>query len=56
VVELRGAAATVWHLLEEPTSAIELAAAFARADAVDELESSDPLARLAAHDLLTEVP
>ena len=55
VLELEGAVARVWGLLEAPTSLTELAAAFAATDSVAELEESDPLARLVEHDLIREV-
>lgn len=55
VLELDGAEAMIWRLLEAPTSRAELAAALATAGAVDELEGSDPLARLVEHDLIGEV-
>lgn len=56
VVELEGAPAVVWRLLETPTSRAELAAAFAATGHVDELEEADPLRSLVEHDLLREVP
>jgi hypothetical protein len=55
-VELVGATATVWRLLEHPMTGAELAAACAATGMVDRLEELDPIGRLLRRDLVRQVP
>jgi hypothetical protein len=55
VVELTGASAAVWRLLEAPATRAELAVALVAAGAVSQLEESDPLGILLEHELIRSV-